>query len=313
MEPLVVKRGPRTEEEENRFLKLRERTYWKAVEYAVPAPAAAVRRVLSTSANPLAGARDVGDALIIDYGLTLELLKKANSAFFALGKRQILSVHHVVVLLGLDMVMQVVLEHPIFSTMELKKRRGEDDLQKLLLGLSTLIGLVAQELAPRVDLDPIVCRTCATYQGLGHLLLASVAPEAYEKVWEARRDHRRMVVLSKTLTGWRPAELGVAVVRTWNLPGVLRQCISRKGVRRPVYNQKVVRFYRLIYICDSLFWGIACGSRQRQVAAMNDLKEELAIHPKIFSRAVRGALSSLDRDAPYYYRFLEDVLGEVIV
>lgn len=313
MEPLVVRRGKRSQEEENRFLRLREKTYWRAVEYVVPAPAAAVRRVLSTSADPRAGARDVGHAIFVDYGLTLELLKKANSAFFALGKRQILSVHHIVVLMGLDAVLQVVLEHPTFPTLELKKGRAGGDIQKLLLGLSTLLGLLARELATPLDLDPVICRTCATYQGLGHLLLASVAPRAYRLVWEARREQRRQVVVSKTLTGWRPSELALAVVRTWNLPGVLRQCIAKKGVRRPVYNQKVVRFYRLMAICDTLFWGIAAGSRRQQQAALDQLKEELSIRPRTFSRAMKGALAGLEQDTPYYRLILEEILGEVII
>ncbi len=314
MEPLVLKRGKGADEEENRFLKLREKTYWRAVEYAVPSPSAAVRRILSTAADPRAGARDVGNAVLVDYGLTLELLKKANSAFFSLGKRQILSVHHIVVLLGLDVVMQVVLEHPIFSTLELKKRKGHQDLQKILMGLSVFSGLVAQELASRLDLDPVLARTCATYQGLGHLLLSSVAPRAYSVMWEARKNHRRMVLVAKTLTGWRPAELGLAVSRSWNLPGVLRQCISRKGVRKGSYNPKVIKFYRLVYTCDGLLWAIASASKSRQRSIITSLEDELSITVKQFSKAVRNAISNLEKEVPYLYGFLEDeFLGEILI
>ncbi len=315
MEPVVVKRDRKAaEEEENRFLKLREKSYWRAVECLVPSSSVSVRRVLSTAADPRSGARDVGNAILVDYGLTLELLKKANSAFFSLGKRQILSVHHIVVLLGLDVVMQVVLEHPVFSAIELKKRKGRLDHQKILMGLSVLSGLLAQEWAPRLGLDPVVARICATYQGLGHVLLSSIAPRAYSIMWEARREHRKMVLVSKTLTGWRPAELGLAVARSWNLPGVLRQCISRKGVRKGSYNQKVVKFYRLIYTCDGFMWAVASGAKSRQRGVADALDQELSISHKQFSKALRNAMSTMEKELPYLYLFLkEDIIGEILI
>ncbi len=210
----------------SRTLLLRQKALMDALQINLPGLAGNIRMVLSLCADISTGAYELSRALLKDYAITLTLIRQAHSAFFAVEKKEISSMRHIVVLLGMDNVTRIVLTCPRVPTEGPAAKHFRSTLLAYLMARSVLAGTLAWHIAPVWDEDPEKMAICAMLFSLDEVVLASVRPKAFKIIWELRYAPRNMQKLSKRLIGWKPGEMGVELARKWNLPRLIRLSVA---------------------------------------------------------------------------------------
>ncbi len=253
---------------------LRQKVLGEAMQLLLPGIATHVRMVLSLSADLNTSAQELSRALLRDYALSLTLLRQAHSAFFAVERKEIISMRHIVVLLGLDNVTKIVLSCPRIPVEGQRAREFRNSPLGYLVARSVLAGNVAWHLAPIWDEDSERLAMCSMLFCLGEVALAAVCPRAFKLLWELRSAPRNMERLSKKMTGWKPDDLGMELARKWDLPTVIRQAVALKARNVTKLDPTDSYVLRVSFHVNNLLYyaGLPQRSFRKQSSVWNDLK-----------------------------------------
>lgn len=184
----------------------------------------AVTRLLATLDEPSSAARDVARIIESDQGLTVKLLRLANSA--AVGvKEPIGNAHRATVLLGYGTIRGMALAYGLFTTMG-SHQRGPIDQHFWAHGVAA--GIAAQEIARRSRcMDPADAFALGLLHDIGQLVLAYFAGEHYRPIVERHESGGvPLQVLEQQELGCTHAQVGAAFLRQWNMPSALVHAIE---------------------------------------------------------------------------------------
>lgn len=193
----------------------------------IPAPSQAVSKVLELTRDPECAVPKLADVISKDPGLTVQLLRQANSALYGCANPTS-SVNQACVRLGIKRVRSAVINQHIVNGLSKVFPKSFDPSRFWQSALA--ISVAAQELAKRVD------PSCAEDAGtagllcdLGIGLLASAIPEEYKPVLaELPRVglggvHR----LETPLIGLTHAETAAAVLTDWKLEAPIVDAVKK--------------------------------------------------------------------------------------
>jgi len=197
-----------------------------SVEQLPGMPQTAVRLV-EIARDESSGPAEFAVPIESDPGLTVQVLRFVNSSYFGFRSR-ISNVKQAITLVGVRTIKNFAMWNAIFSAIP-NPRCGLFDL-KALWQDSLRRALFARTLSRQLGV-PEAEETFAAglLQDMAVPLLARKVPDAYNRLFEARRasNHRaRLSRLEEHVFGWTHAEAAGVVAREWHLPETLSALIQ---------------------------------------------------------------------------------------
>lgn len=163
--------------------------------------------------------KEIGDIVAQDVGMSANLLKLVNSAYFGLP-RHIAAPQQAVIVLGVGVIRSVILSLHIFKSFE-NRVRQEFSLP-MLWGHSMRTAAMARGIATRENLskqETDHAYIAALLHDVGKLLLDAHCPEESERIYAAvRAENRRVAAVEKEQLGLTHAEVGAYLLGLWGLP-----------------------------------------------------------------------------------------------
>ena len=183
---------------------------------AFPSMPAAGARMLQILENPDASVEEIESVLHYDPGLTANLLKLANSAYFGIPSK-IGSVRQAVILLGLKRLAQLVVATCVSSVMR-EKVPGYDLPPGNLWRHSIAVAMAAEALVkdkPGAGEDIF---TPALLHDVGKMVLGKFVKEVLEGIEDITAKGVPKVIAESMVIGVDHAVIGARVLRHWSFP-----------------------------------------------------------------------------------------------
>jgi diguanylate cyclase (GGDEF)-like protein len=190
----------------------------------LPSLPAAALKLVKLAKNP---ASDIGDyvkAIQSDPAIAARILKAANSSYFGLSNK-VQSIDRALMLLGTKSVIALALG---FSLIEASTTPGPvADAYRQFWVRSAVQAATAsaldKQLAQQSSQDTMVM---GLLLDLGQLAMLKTIPQEYLRVMEACKTLSQSVVqVEKELLGFDHVQIGLELVRRWNLPDSLESAI----------------------------------------------------------------------------------------
>lgn len=179
-------------------------------------PGAAIK-LLNLLDNPDTDASEIEKILRYDPGLTANVLKLTNSAYFGFPSK-VGSIKHAVVLLGLRRIVQLVIASCVNAVMG-KAVPGYDLSSGELWRHSIAVSVAAEGLIKELNLpasDEIF--TAALLHDVGKLILGSFLKDDLEQIERVASRGIPFEAAEQEVLGTDHAEIGAEILKNWSLP-----------------------------------------------------------------------------------------------
>lgn len=169
----------------------------------------------------------IGDIVAKDVGMSANIMKLVNSAYFGLP-RHISNPQQAVIVLGVGVIRSVILSLHIFNSFE--HASSPSFSLPMLWSHSMRVGAMARaigqhECLPRDAADHAYI--AALLHDVGKLLLRAHCPEEYTRVFEeVRGSNRRVAEVEAEQLGLTHAEVGAYLLGLWGLPPEVVQAVA---------------------------------------------------------------------------------------
>ncbi len=192
---------------------------------AFPGMPATAAKLLPLLQNPESSASQIEDILKYDPGLTANILKLTNSAYFGLPAR-VSSIRQAVMLLGWDRLLKLVMTMCMSALMK-KPVPGYDLPRGELWRHSVAVGVAADILVKALsvsDADEIF--TAALLHDIGKLVLGDFVQQDLLKIEEMVAKGISFEVAEFVVLGTNHAVVGASILNRWSLPRELVNAVS---------------------------------------------------------------------------------------
>ena len=190
-----------------------------------PGMPATAARLMPLLQNPDASASKIEDILKYDPGLTANILKLTNSAYFGLPSR-VSSVRQAIMLLGWKRLLQLVMTMCMSALMK-KPVPGYDlprgELWRHSVAVSVAADLLVKSLSIS-DADEVF--TAALLHDIGKLVLGDYVQEDLEKIEGMVSKGISFEVAEYVVLGTNHAAIGARILQNWSLPRELVNAVS---------------------------------------------------------------------------------------
>ena len=184
---------------------------------AFPSMPAAGSKLLAVLEEPEVSVQKVEGILRYDPGLTANVLKLANSAYFGIPAR-VGSVKQAIVLLGLKRLMQLVIASCVGAVMN-KSIPGYNIPPGNLWRHSIAVSIAAEALVKdKKNLETEDFFTAALLHDIGKLVLGSFIKEDQVAIESVRARGIPFVIAENMILGTDHAEIGAKILSMWSFP-----------------------------------------------------------------------------------------------
>lgn len=174
-------------------------------------------KMLALLEEPDTSVSEIEDVLRYDPGLTANVLKLANSAYFGVPSK-IGSLKQAVILLGLKRLLQLVVASCVSAIMD-KSVPGYDLPAGDMWRHSIAVSLAAEALVKgKKKIDKEDFFTPALLHDVGKLVLGAFVKEELEAIESIAAKGVPFVVAENMILGTDHAEIGARILAHWNLP-----------------------------------------------------------------------------------------------
>jgi HD-like signal output (HDOD) protein len=179
------------------------------------------------------GAMEMATVILQDPNLTARILKLSNSSYFNPGRRRIITVTRAIVIIGVDVIRELVLACAFFEAIlsARNKSRAHEEIARAIHS-----AVQAKYLAIAIqDPFPEEVFIAALLQNIGHIAFWCFSGEEGERL----RDLLDQGIMTqqaaeREVLGFKLADLDVALCKSWNLKGLIEETVSKHGrVREP--------------------------------------------------------------------------------
>jgi putative nucleotidyltransferase with HDIG domain len=182
-----------------------------------PSMPGAAARIMGLLDDPDSTAQQLEEVLRMDPGLTANILKLANSAYFGLP-REVGSIRQAIVLLGWRRVGQMVMAHCVQSVLHVAIPGYElaaGELWRHSIAVSVISeGLVRELGLPRTD----EIFTAALLHDLGKVVLGEYVSRFEEEVEIQASEGLAFEAVEQQIFGVDHAEVGARILESWSFP-----------------------------------------------------------------------------------------------
>ena len=175
------------------------------------------QKVLSIIEDPESSASELSEIISYDQAVTANLLKMCNSSYFGLS-RQIDSVHHAIVFLGMDQVVKIVLMSCAAKNLK-QKQSGYDLQENELWRHSVASALITRDLIEKKgQKQNYLIFTAALLKDIGKLVLSQHVGDSFEEINSLVTKHGlSFAEAEQKVIGIDHAELGAMIADKWKL------------------------------------------------------------------------------------------------
>jgi putative nucleotidyltransferase with HDIG domain len=214
-------------------------------------------KTMEIVSNPDSSLNEIVNVIKYDQGMTANLLKTCNSAYFGLRK-EIVSVKQAVTYLGIEKVACLIMmgNH---SGNFIEDHSGYDLNEGELWRYSVSSALIAQDLAEKRNLTNISCLfTSALLKDIGKVILNTYMKDASDDIKAMVLDKGlTFIEAEKEIFGIDHAELGAKVAEKWNFDSTMVDII--RNHHNPERSSSTDLSLPIIYLADSICMMIGVG------------------------------------------------------
>ncbi len=260
-------------------------------------PGSAVR-LLELVDQSDASIQEIEDVLRLDPGLTANVLKLTNSAFFGLPTK-VGSVKRAIMLLGLKKLKQLIMASCVSAVMD-KDIPGYDLPAGELWRHSIAVSVAAEGLVRELDLeggDDIF--TAALLHDVGKLVLGQFIDDDYATLEAVAGDNVSFEIAEKEVLGTDHAEVGARILEQWSLPSELVHAV--RWHHNPEMSDAIHSSTDIVHVANMLclMLGIGVGREGLQYQPSPVVTRRLGLKPfhleKLASQTIQtmGELADL--------------------
>jgi putative nucleotidyltransferase with HDIG domain len=191
---------------------------------SIPTMPEAGTKMLSLLEEPDTEISEIEESLRHDPGLTANILKLANSAYFGIPSK-IGSLRQAVVVLGFKRLVQLVVASCVSAVMD-KSVPGYDlppgDMWRHSIAVSIAAEALVKDKKKGVSQDVF---TPALLHDVGKLVLGTFVKEELEAIESIANKGVSFVVAENMLLGTDHAEIGAQILTHWNFPSDVIQAV----------------------------------------------------------------------------------------
>ena len=194
-----------------------------------PALTQRIQEITAVLGDEDASIQRLANIVLRDYGLTVRVIRAANSFHFNRSGRPVLTATQAMVLLGVRAVRDLVSSIVLFEHCQ----RHSPGLKHLML-LSMLTANHAREVALRVHAaHPEALYLCGMLRNLGEVLTASCLEDEYAGILREMTEHKRSErEACRKVLGFEYQDLGQAMARRWGMPAEIDRAIRADDTPR---------------------------------------------------------------------------------
>ena len=253
-----------------------------------PSMPGAATRILSLLDSMDTGADQIEEVLRYEPGLTANILKLSNSAFFGLPS-QVGSVRQAVMLLGFKRISQMVISSCVSAVMnDSVPGYGipPGELWRHSIAVSVASELLAKEL--KLGRTEELC-TAALLHDMGKLVLGAFVKEELDTIEMVSDQGIPFVVAEHMVLGTDHAEIGGRILEKWALPQEMVHAVRQH--HDPGGAEGCGNLSGIIYTADTLCLdlGLGAGRQDAQPESSAGDTEMLGIPPERIER-IRGSI-----------------------
>ncbi|MBI5582927.1 MAG: HDOD domain-containing protein [Deltaproteobacteria bacterium] len=188
-----------------------------SIDQLPPLPAI-IHQALQRINDPKASAQDVVEIIQYDQGITSQVLKVCNSAYFNL-RRQVHSLREALVLLGFNTLMQIMLNKSFHGVLS-RSCQGYDLDTGALWKHSVSCAILTEIIARRLQQEPDSrLFTAGLLHDMGKVVLSANVRETFAAIKNLVREQGySFVAAEREVLGIDHAELGALIAEKWKFP-----------------------------------------------------------------------------------------------
>jgi putative nucleotidyltransferase with HDIG domain len=260
---------------------------------AFPAMSANVGRVLALLQNPKSDATAIQAEVRKDPGLTANLLKIANSAYFGYSG-SVGSVRDAVVRLGMARVFQLVVTASVNAAME-PAVPGYDTQPGELWRHAVAVSVAAECLAD--DLEPLAREdafTAGLLHDVGKLVLGEFVHKRFRRMEGAALQGAAFDAAEKQVLGVDHAEVGALILQGWSLPKNLVEVV--RWHHQPDALDPPRRLVDIVHVADVLCMSLGFdeGREGLQYELSPTVMVRLGLGPEALERVAMRTLEGVE-------------------
>ncbi len=245
---------------------------------AFPSIPGSALRLLELVDQPDASIQDIEDVLRLDPGLTANVLKLTNSAYFGLPSK-VGSVKRAVMLLGLKKLKQLIMASCVSAVMD-KDIPGYDLPAGELWRHSIAVSVAAEGLVRELDLesgDDIF--TAALLHDVGKLVLGQFIDDDYGAFKAAAGNNVSFERAEKEVLGTDHADIGARILEQWSLPAELVHAV--RWHHNPEMAADILPMTDIVHVANMLclMLGIGVGREGLQYQPSPVVTRRLGLKP----------------------------------
>ncbi|WP_411280429.1 HDOD domain-containing protein [Gemmatimonas sp.] len=217
-----------------------------------PALSRQVIDTITTIDDDAASLQRLANIVLREYGLTLSVVRTANSAHYRRGGRSTESATHAMMMLGARVVRQLAGGMLLFEHFQ----RRSPELKELMI-LSLLTANHARATAMQLGHDdPEAAHLSGMFRNLGEVLVACYFHDDYQRIHSLIQDDGRSEASARRMVlGFAYTDFGVEVANQWGLPDTIAQGMRASTHTSPSVLASVTAFSheltRTLYQTDS--------------------------------------------------------------
>jgi putative nucleotidyltransferase with HDIG domain len=252
-------------------------------------PGAAVK-LLALVDDPDVSVDRIEAILRYDPGLTANLLRLANSAYFGMPSK-VGSVRQAVILLGLKRMIQMVIASCMSAIMD-QAVPGYDLPPGELWRHSIAVSVAAECLVKELNLDAAEeIFTAALLHDVGKLILGDFVSEDYPKIEKALHQGLSFEVAENIVLGTDHADVGAQILSKWSIPEAIIDAVrwhhSPESCNRPDTMLDIVHVANMLCLMIGIGVGRDGLSHQPSAVVVKRLGLETAHLEKVASQTLQ--------------------------
>lgn len=195
----------------------------------LPTPPIVFQQIQKVMSDPNVSANEIASILSEDPAMSVKVLKLTNSAFYGLA-REIYSVKHAVVIVGLEAIKNLVLSASVMDMF--KENQQDQEFHEKYWRHSLAAGFCARILAKKLRARGMVNPDSAFSGGLlhdiGKIVICSFLPDEYAKFKSERESDQQSAdyEIEEKVLGYNHAQVGGVLADQWKLPERLAESIT---------------------------------------------------------------------------------------
>jgi putative nucleotidyltransferase with HDIG domain len=272
-----------------------------------PFPIVAQRALLLVNKSEVS-IQELVDVVKFDPGITANILRIANSAYFGL-RREIHSLHQALLLLGTQELLKIIIASGA-TRLFVNSAPGYFSERQGLWRHSVSCGLMADLLARELTLaERTTSFTAGLLHDIGKIVLSLFVDQKFAAIMEVVEEQGEPFhVAEKKVLGVDHAEMGGEMARIWDSPDRLRLVITHHHLGRPeAFGDDLVL---LIYLADlmALMFGQDMGREGLAYAGYPEVLKHFGLRERDLEKIMLH-FGSIWNDAQVFFGLMGNAHG----